>query len=236
MGTNKELTAVLLAGGFGSRLKSVINNCPKPMALVNGKPFLEHLLTSITKSNKISKIVLSVGYRYEEICSYFKDYFKDIPIEYSIEDKPLGTGGAVLKSIQNIAEQQFVLINGDTLFTVDISKLIFEHINKQADVTIALKAMKNIDRYGTVVCENNKIIKFKEKMFIEEGFINGGIYIINKSIFLSGLFPEVFSFEKDFLEQNVNDYNFIGVPFDSYFIDIGIPEDLAKAQTELFLN
>jgi D-glycero-alpha-D-manno-heptose 1-phosphate guanylyltransferase len=232
MSTDK-LTAVILAGGFGTRLRPVVGDRPKPMALIRGKPFLEYLLAYLRNSGVVSHVVLSVGYRYEQIQSFFKNRFIDIPISYSIEDTPLGTGGAALKAIAAIPDNDFLLVNGDTMFPIDIKHLMTEHTKLHADVTIALKPMRHTDRYGTVVCREGRIISFEEKQAIEEGLINGGIYIIHKQALVKYASAEVFSLEKDFLRVYVAALNMIGMPFHDYFIDIGIPEDFKRAQREL---
>jgi D-glycero-alpha-D-manno-heptose 1-phosphate guanylyltransferase len=235
MNNRKKIPAIILAGGFGTRLQKVVSDRPKPMALIQGKPFLEYLLSYLGNSGVISEIILSVGYLHEQIESYFSDCFLDLPIRYSIEDSPLGTGGAISKAIVSLSHENCFIFNGDTMFSVDLNKMIIEHAQLNADVTIALKMIRNIDRYGTVICEKKKIVSFEEKRAIEKGFINGGIYIIRKNALVNCLFPAIYSLEKDFLQKYVSKLHMIGVKFNDYFIDIGIPEDFERAQSELKL-
>jgi len=220
-------SAIILAGGFGTRLKEVVKDIPKPMANINNKPFLEILLNYL-KKNGIEKVILSVGYKKEIIIDYFKDYFNDLKIVYSIEDKPLKTGGAIKKALEKVKENEVFILNGDTFFDIELKKLLLD----DCDLAIALKKVQNVDRYGIVEINNNGYIKnFKEKQYIKNGLINGGVYLIKKDIF-KNYNKEIFSFE-EFLENNVNLLKIKGYIFKNYFIDIGIPADYEKAIKEL---
>lgn len=186
------MEAIVLAGGLGTRLKSLVPNAPKPMAVVGGKPFLEHVLTYLI-NNGIRKIILSVGYKYEIIKKYFGDSFCGIPIVYSIENEPLGTGGAIFKALSKVDGGSVYIINGDTFFNIDLKKLKLKNNSK---VAIALKEMEKFDRYGCVEIDGKGYVTtFKEKQYSEKGYINGGIYHICTNIFGTMYLPEKFSFE-----------------------------------------
>ena len=223
--------AVILAGGLGTRLRGVINEIPKPMAPVRDKPFLYYVLQYLEKQN-ISKAVLAVGYKYEVIKDYFGDKFNDIDLIYAIEDEPLGTGGAIKNATENISNNNFILINGDTFFNVDIASLTKTHLSSNADVTLSLKEMHNFDRYGSVELEQNSIKAFNEKKQTKKGLINGGVYAVNKNIF-NLIDKKRFSFEQEILEAKVSSLDMKAYICDGYFIDIGIPEDYEKAQIEV---
>lgn len=226
------MQAIILAGGFGTRLKSLVDNIPKPMADINGKPFLEYLLNYLNKQN-INNIIFSVGYKNEIIKDYFKNYFNGINISYSTEKNPLGTGGAIKKALEFVKNDDCFIINGDTFFEANLDDLYQLHKSKNADVILSLKQMKNFDRYGTVkINENNKIICFEEKKYQESGFINGGVCIIKKNLFEKFNLEEKFSFESDFIEKYYKNLNIYGILFDKYFIDIGIPEDYERSKKE----
>jgi len=226
------MEAIVLAGGFGTRLQSVVSDVPKPMAEVQHKPFLEHILLYLQK-NGITRVILSVGYKHEIIKDYFKHAFAGMAIEYVVEDEPLGTGGAILKAWPSIQQEHVFVINGDTFFNVDLKSLHSTHLNYQSDLTLSLKPMENFDRYGSVEIDDNaKVINFKEKEFVSKGNINGGIYILNKNIFTPFKLAKQFSFE-EFMQENINNLNIYASIFNNYFIDIGIPEDYQKAQSEL---
>ena len=226
------MEALILVGGFGTRLKTIIQDIPKPMAPVRGKPFLEYILHSLCNGG-ISGFVFCVGYKHDIIEHYFGSSFKGLPITYSLETEPLGTGGALLQGLSLVKEEHCVVVNGDSFFAVDLNKFMKLHMESRADFTIALKKMYNFDRYGTVTVVEDRIVSFAEKKFCKEGLINGGVYIIKKDLLLSEQLPRAFSLEKDFLEKRVSNSRIFGKIFDGYFIDIGIPEDYERAQGEL---
>jgi D-glycero-alpha-D-manno-heptose 1-phosphate guanylyltransferase len=230
-----DLVAIILAGGFGTRLQSVVNDVPKPMAPVAGRPFLEWVLDYCLE-NGIQEAILSVGYKSETIINHFGKEYKGIQIKYAIEKEPLGTGGAIRYAIEMLEDDSNCLIlNGDTLFKSDLQKLYSSYMEKSADLIVSLRRMYDFDRYGVVeINESNRIISFQEKKHCDEGLINGGVYIVSSKL-IKQIFPEVksFSFEKDFLEHYVQQLKFIGIEQTGYFIDIGIPEDFEKANRDL---
>jgi D-glycero-alpha-D-manno-heptose 1-phosphate guanylyltransferase len=154
-------------------------------------------------------------------------------LDYIIESEPLGTGGGIFAAIEDAETDDVIVVNGDTLFNVNLRDMMKFHTAKKAATTIALKEMHNFDRYGIVQTDNNSIITaFEEKKQMEQGLINGGTYIINKDTFLKKNLPEKFSFEKEYLEKYAAEKKFYGFNSDSYFIDIGIPEDYTRAQQD----
>jgi D-glycero-alpha-D-manno-heptose 1-phosphate guanylyltransferase len=226
------MEAIILAGGMGTRLSKVVTDVPKPMAPVNGKPFLLYLLQWI-KKNPIEKIILSVGYKSESIVNYFGKSFNDIPVIYVIEEKPLGTGGALKFALKKTKGKNVLALNGDSYFPIDLNKFILEHSENNHLFSVALKRMKGFSRYGSVKCLGNTIIKFNEKKFCHDGLINGGIYLINRQFIESKQLPEVFSLEKEILEKEVQTSVLKCMIFDDVFIDIGIPEDYLRAESIL---
>lgn len=226
-------SAIILAGGLGTRLQSVVKDLPKPMADISGKPFLEYLLLRLSQQG-IKKVILSVGYKWESIRDYFGERFQEVSIQYSIEDHPLKTGGAILKAVRSADEESFFVFNGDTFFDLDSADFCRQHERSEGLLSVALKRMNNFDRYGVVRTDSeNRILEFEEKRFHEAGNINAGVYLLNRGLFDHLSFPEKFSFEKDLMERYCREMKFFGFPFDGYFIDIGIPEDYARAQQEL---
>ena len=231
------MQARILAGGFGTRLKEVVKDVPKPLADIAGKPFLAYLLQNL-RNHGVKKVVISVGYLQEKIVEYFSDNYLGMSVSYAREDKPLGTGGAIINSLKFIDQNQPVLVlNGDSFLQVDYQKLFAAH---KKNLTMVLRKMDDCSRYGRVVFDENFVIKnFEEKpldklgMTSSEGFINGGIYLLDPKIFKRFSVPEAFSFESDFLAKELSWLEPQAFTAEGYFIDIGIPEDYARAQKEL---
>ena len=232
MENKRPMEAIILAGGLGTRLRKVIGDVPKPMAPVNGKPFLSYLFEWL-KKYPVKKIIISAGYKSESIMGYFGGSFLGIPVVYAIEEKPLGTGGAVLFALQESSYENILIVNGDTFFPIDLNRFFNNHIGSSSRLTIALKSMKEFSRYGSVECMGDTIIKFNEKKFCPEGLINGGIYMINREFIESRELPDSFSLEKDFLEKEAGSSLLKCMTFDDIFLDIGIPEDYQRAASVL---
>lgn len=226
------MEAIILAGGMGTRLRDVIADLPKPMAPVNGKPFLSFIFQWLKKYS-VDKAILSTGYKHESIMEYFGDSYLGIAVEYVIEDKPLGTGGAVKYALRRTAGKDILIINGDTYFPIALNRFYRSHIKYNHSFSIALKRMKSCDRYGSVECRGNTIVKFNEKRFCKDCLINGGIYLTDKNFIESKQLPEIFSLEKDLIEKEAGTSVLKGIEFNEAFIDIGIPEDYNRAQTLL---
>lgn len=222
------MDVIILAGGKGTRLQSVVSDVPKPMAPVNGKPFLEYILRWVAQY-KVSKFILSIGYKGEVIKSYFKDSFENIPIVYAEEPEPLGTGGGIQYASRFSTSEDVLIINGDTWFPISLSSLWDFHKKEGKLISIALKEMEKFDRYGSVELSDNLVTKFNEKKFVEKGLINGGIYVLNKKVFADDTPPSAFSFESEILEKKIEKGVINGLVFNDSFIDIGIPEDYRKA-------
>ncbi|HIM74585.1 MAG TPA: D-glycero-D-manno-heptose 1-phosphate guanosyltransferase [Campylobacterales bacterium] len=223
------MEAIVLAGGLGTRLQSVVSSVPKPMAPIGDKPFLEYILKYL-KKNGVTKVILSVGYKWEIIKEYFGNSFNGLELIYSVENKPLGTGGAIKKAMSQVVNKKVYIINGDTFFNVNLNSL---NLINNSKLMLSLKNMQNFDRYGCVESdENNFITEFTEKVYRKTGNINGGVYLATKDIFDNFDLEAVFSFE-EFLQSNFKKLNISSLVFKNYFIDIGIPEDYKKAQKEI---
>ncbi len=238
---NDVSEAIVLAGGFGTRLQHVVNDLPKPMAMINGRPFLSFVLDNLANAG-IKHVILSTGYKHECIFAYFGyEYFskgKHIQLSYSQETEPLFTGGAIKLALEQTNSENVLVLNGDTLFDIDFRKFQHFHFEHKGMLTVALATMNDASRYGSVNIDNHKrIIGFTEKNInnknTEKILINGGIYLINRKLFFDKDLPVKFSFEKEILEKEYLSSDFYGIDFSSYFIDIGIPTDFYKAQQEL---
>lgn len=225
--------AIILAGGLGTRLKEAVPELPKCMAPVNNKPFISYFIKHL-QTQGIEKFIFSLGYMSDAFTNYVKQLLPANNYQLVVEKEPLGTGGAIKFSCSYAREKDIVVVNGDSLFKIDLATQAAFHFAHKADCTLALKPMKNFERYGAVeVNPDYTIASFKEKQFYEQGLINGGVYILNITSFHSEPLPEKFSFETDYLQQYYATRKIYGVKQDAYFIDIGIPEDYQKAQAEL---
>ena len=230
---NKPRTAIILAGGLGTRLRSVVNEVPKSMAPVHGRPFLGFLLDYWIDQG-IENFVLSVGYLNDKIQEYFSARYKKCSITYVIEIMPLGTGGGLRKVLFDLEwqQRQVVLINGDTWFEVDLNILCAA---SRLPITIALKPLPENQRYAGVTIDYNNQVSSFGVMAGGPCLINGGCYLINipeiKNLIQK--FPTKFSLEEDFL-LGLAGKGFIGANIqDASFLDIGIPEDYRRAMTIL---
>ena len=225
--------AIVLAGGFGTRLQKVVQEVPKPMAPINGRPFLDYQLNYL-KSYGIERIIFSVGYKHEHISGYFGVEYQGLKITYAIEHEPLGTGGGIKNAFEQVKKGAALVVNGDTMFKVDLKDFFARHQAAEAVISLALRKVEDVSRYGAVSTDSNgRITGFSEKGAQSgPGLINGGVYLIEKDFFSSHPFPEKFSMEKDAFEQYYQTDPIFGFAYDSYFLDIGIPEDYQKAQDE----
>lgn len=224
------MEVIVLAGGFGTRLSHIVSDLPKPMAPVAGKPFLEYILNDSVDSGA-DHIVIAVHHMKDCIMNYFGSSFHGVPISYSVEMYPLKTGGAIKKALAYCKENRVIVINGDTLYKVPLKEMRQFSENARKQVTIAVKEMTAFSRYGKVDVDGEGLITaFHEKEFCSAGYINGGIYDIEKTALDS--YPEIFSIEELCFPDMLNRREIVAFLSNSYFIDIGIPEDYAKAQVD----
>jgi D-glycero-alpha-D-manno-heptose 1-phosphate guanylyltransferase len=225
--------AIVLAGGFGTRLQKVVNEVPKSMAAVNGRPFLEYLFDFLI-SQGITSVVLSTGYKSSIIHSHFKNRYKGLELSYAVENDPLGTGGGIKNAFRKIAGEEAFVFNGDSLFVTDLKSMSTLHKKENAAATLALRYVEDTARFGTVKLDTIHRIRgfYEKKAGSGPGYINGGIYILNKAFISGSLFGEKFSLERDCFEKYYNEMLMLGFPSEGYFRDIGIPEDYNRAQDE----
>lgn len=224
---------IILAGGLGTRLRSAVPDLPKCMAPVAGKPFLSYVIDHFLAQG-MERFIFSLGYKHDMISAYLDTYYPLLQKQYVIEKEPLGTGGGIQLACKQATEKNVLVLNGDTLFKIQVAPLAAFHQQHASCCTLALKPMQHFDRYGVVeLKENGALQHFKEKQYYESGCINGGIYALQTDAFLKEGLPEKFSFEKDYLEKLYTQRPMFGMVQDAYFIDIGIPEDYEKANADL---
>jgi D-glycero-alpha-D-manno-heptose 1-phosphate guanylyltransferase len=231
------MEAIILAGGFGMRLKSRLDGIPKSMAPVAGRPFLEILLTQLRRAG-CSRVLLSVGHLHDVIQDHFGVAFHGMEIDYVIESVPLGTGGAIRLALAQAREEAVLVLNGDTFLNADYAGMVRFHAAQGAPVTIAVVQQPDIARYGGVAIEGDRIVGFDEKGRSgpgqsSAGWINAGAYVLSRDLAWPPGLAEKFSIERDFFVPQVAQLRPAAYKVDGYFLDIGIPEDLDRAQTEL---
>lgn len=218
------MEAVVLAGGLGTRLRPEVRDLPKPMAPIDGKPFLSRVLSWLCRQ-EVTRCVLAVGYKCESIMDYYGARFQNMEILYSIEEEPLGTGGAIKKALERCCEHTVLAANGDTYFPVDVKAMQACH---KLPCTISCLFREDASRYGLVLTKGEKVTGFQEKREGASGRINGGVYLLDRCIFER--FHGKFSLETDVLPLLVEEGKVDVYGSNAFFIDIGIPEDYRRAQ------
>ncbi|MEK7451425.1 MAG: nucleotidyltransferase family protein [Patescibacteria group bacterium] len=234
-----NIDVFILCGGKGERLRSSVSDRPKVLADINGKPFLEILVENLAAFG-FKRIILGVGYLKEQIIGHFKDYNlknPDLKIEFSEENHPLGTGGAVKKIEPFIKSGHFIVMNGDAFFDLDFGKFHDYHLKNNSLVSIALTRIEDASDCGIVdLNDGGRITAFKEKIPVKKaGLINAGIYLMNKEIFSHMPLKDVFSLEYDLFPQ-ILEYSCYGFIGEGKFIDIGVPNRYEKAKKLLTNN
>ncbi|MGO9432950.1 MAG: nucleotidyltransferase family protein [Terracidiphilus sp.] len=226
------MEAIILAGGLGTRLASRLNQIPKSMAPIGGRPFLEILLDQLIAAG-CNRIILSVGHLRDVIVQRFGNNYRTVAIDYAMEDSPLGTGGAIRLALGQVEERSAFVLNGDTYIDADFSAMQRFHDASVRPLTMAVVRVNDTARYGGVITEDQSVSGFIEKGSSGPGWINGGLYRIDRDFPWPESLPERFSFESDVLVPFVSEIGPAAFLCERYFLDIGIPEDFERAQVEL---
>ncbi len=226
------MEAIVLAGGLGTRLAARLSGVPKPMAPVAGRPFLEILLHQLARAG-CGRVLLSVGHLRTVIQDYFGASFCGMNVDYAVEEAPLGTGGAMRLAQAKTKENFALVLNGDTFLDADYAAMMRVHAGAGAVLTMAVARQPDITRYGGVIVEAGRVVSFAEKGRKGPGWINAGAYILEKDLAWPPELPEKFSFERDFLAPQIDCIRPAAYEVEGFFLDIGVPEDLDRAQIEL---
>lgn len=228
------MQAILLAGGLGTRLRSVVNDRPKPMALIENKPFMEYLVHELFRYG-IDNLIFAVGYKGSMVEEYFGDGSKwGITISYAYEEELLGTAGAIKNAAKFITEDSFFILNADTFYQMDYRLLLEIKQKKQLQMALVLRKVPDISRYGEALINDSMLIGFNEKSIENRpGTINGGIYLMERSL-LSEIPEGKVSLENEMIPKWMKEGKRLGgIVEEGYFIDIGIPEDYYKFQKDV---
>lgn len=224
------MEAIILAGGLGTRLRSVLQDVPKPMAPVNGRPFLELLLCSLS-ARGVERVILSLGHMAEVVTAYFDRHPVELALEYEVEISPLGTGGAIAAALRRVLGDWAFVFNADTYLELELSSLAAMWPGDRTPIVV-VRSVPDTERFGRLECVGNRIFRFLGPGHKGPGVINAGAYVIPKDVFSDGVMPGAFSFEQDFLARRAS-MSLRTFPASGQFIDIGVPEDYARANSEL---
>jgi NDP-sugar pyrophosphorylase family protein len=230
MSNFSQVSAIILAGGLGTRLRGVVPGLPKVMAEINGKPFITYLLDQLAEA-EIERVIISTGYMAQTIEETVGSSYRSLHIEYSREENPLGTGGALKLSGKPVDTKYCLVMNGDSYVEFDLVSLFISHKEQNSNITILVKAVDDTTHFGTIeVNEKNEIIKFIEKGSSKEAcLINAGVYIMKTSTFLDIPDKTPCSLEYDFFPSMIGK-GIYGYETEEIFIDIGTPESYAQAE------
>lgn len=227
------MQAIILAGGIGSRLGDLVKDSPKPFLTVGGNPFLLKIVERLIE-NDIKDIIFCLGYKPEQIIKYFGNgSIWNINISYVIEDKLMGTAGAIRGAYESIIHDDVIVLNGDSFCFFNINDLINHHINNKAIATLTVLKTENPDRYGLVEFDdNNQITNFIEKGIPNSNtcYINAGIYVLKRLLIQDINVKIPVSLEIDFFPSKIGQNMQAFILNDNRFIDIGTPESLKDAE------
>lgn len=241
--------AIILAGGLGTRLRAVIRDIPKPMAPIHGRPFIEYQLEYL-RNQGVRDVVLALGYQWQVIREHLGDSYKGLSLTYSVERRPLGTGGGILLAMRTLEgearegvvschankSRPILVLNGDTWFPLSLSALLNFHRTKHSAVTVGVSQQQASQRYATIALSGqgqidcfSTGIKHKPN---DKVFVNGGVYLFSKQLLTKwqNKVGEELSLEHDLFEGAVAENRCYGFLSKAPFLDIGIPEAYYQAQ------
>jgi D-glycero-alpha-D-manno-heptose 1-phosphate guanylyltransferase len=237
------MEAVVLAGGRGTRLRKAVAGLPKSLAPIGKRPFLNYLLGWL-RAQGVTEIILAVGHRRKAIVQHYTRHQPHgLRLMYSVETRPLGTGGA-LRNLRSLLDgEEFLVLNGDSIFDVDLRQMLSFHRRHRSEATLALASPPETGRYGSVLLDaRNRVKAFVEKQAAASAdgrgradlprWISGGLYVLSKAVFRHIPRRREVSLEEEVFPRLIGGA-FYGFPWKGYFIDIGVPEDYRRARAEL---
>ena len=225
------MEAIVLAGGFGTRLRRMVPDLPKPMAPIGGRPFLEILLRSLAHKG-FDRVVFSLGFMAEKISVHFGRHFAGIELVYEVESQPLGTGGAIRAALTRCLEDHVYVFNGDTYLDLEVDQLEKLWQSRYHPI-IVVREVSDTGRFGRVAIQDGRVIAFLEKGKSGSGLINAGCYVLPQHALDDFSLGQPFSLETEFFIKYLQSIRFDGFVTQGRFIDIGVPEDYVLAQTVL---
>ncbi len=224
--------AIVLAGGFGTRLQTVLRDVPKPLAPVRGLPFIHYILRWLEESG-VQRVIASTGYLADKMEAGFRSYAGNLEMVFLREDSPLGTGGAIYRALHEAGNDGVFVLNGDTYFPADLSQFQREAESLGGPLAIALRRVPDVSRYGAVDLDGGRIVSMNEKGRGGPGLVNAGLYLLPADLWQKIPMPAVFSWETDLMQPQAPFLGAAGVALDAPFLDIGTPQSYAEAETVL---
>jgi D-glycero-alpha-D-manno-heptose 1-phosphate guanylyltransferase len=226
-----DFPVAILAGGLGTRLRPALADVPKPLAPVGGRPFVSHLLDQLADAG-FRRVTLLIGYRGDQLREALGTCYRSLSLAYSQEPAPLGTAGALRFALPRVEGETLLLMNGDSFCEVDFAQLVAQHRRRRADLTMALTKVPDADRFGSVQFRSDgRIDRFAEKQTSGAGgWINAGIYMIEKGLVEAIPPDQALSLERDLLPAWLTSHRVFAHPRPGRFLDIGTPESYAVAE------
>lgn len=226
------LECIVLAGGLGTRLRDIVAEVPKPLAPIRERPFLDILFDQFAEAKSIGRVILAVGYKGDMIIEYYKQHSYPFPIDFSVEQEPLGTGGALTQALRMTTGDHVMACNGDSFLEIDFPAFFACHLKNDSDITLACPEVEDVSRYGSLAVDTltGKIFGFTEKGKKKgRGMVNGGVYLLKKAIFRSVPSGKSFSLEHEIFPLLVQQRMF-AFRCAGKFIDIGTKTSFFEAQ------
>lgn len=224
--------AIILAGGFGTRLQAVLRDLPKPLAPVRGVPFIHYILRWLEESG-VDRVVGCTGYLADKMEAGFRSYPGQLQLAFLREITPLGTGGAIYQALREAGTGSAFVLNGDTYFPANLALLQQEFQRIGGCLAMALRRVPDVSRYGAVDLHGGRIVAMNEKGRSGPGLVNAGLYLLPTDLWQQIPMPDVFSWETDLMQPKVSSFNAAGVVLEAPFLDIGTPESYREAEAIL---
>lgn len=230
--TDSSMDVIILAGGKGTRLQSVVSDVPKPLAMVNGRPFLDYQFAMLQEMPAIGRVVLAIGHLADCIIAHYAEHKPSLDLSFAVEASQLGTAGALRNALPFTTSEQILALNGDSIFRWDIGAMRAVQRRTKARATIALLEVEDVSRYGAVTVENEHAVSFLEKSSVPRpGIINAGIYLFERLAIEAIPAHKTVSLEHETLPALAKEGALAAATFRSDFIDIGLPETYRLAAT-----
>jgi D-glycero-alpha-D-manno-heptose 1-phosphate guanylyltransferase len=226
------IDVVILAGGKGTRLQSVVSDVPKPLAPINGRPFVDYQFALLQKTPRIGRVVLAIGHLADRVIAHYAEHKPPVDLLFAVEASPLGTAGALRNALSSTTSRQILALNGDSIFNWDIEAIRTVHKRCGGEATISLLQVEDISRYGSVAVENERVVSFREKSsHSQPGTINAGVYLFERAAIEAIPTGGAVSLELETLPAMAAEGKLAAATFKSDFIDIGLPETYELATT-----